>query len=189
MRRLLVLGALTGLTVGCGGVQTVARRLDRRLDATCGGRAVPAPRRHETGVYRAGPLTLVLGVDLAQTQGGNGGGSEAIAVVTGGRPVTATVEDGRPATVAFQFGAPLSPSAAVTGDAQVRFPTCGGAARRFFGGLLFSGTGCARVRVTASGLARSEMLIPIGDSFRGCPATGEWPTGTPAATPPGRALR
>lgn len=168
---MLVLGALAALTAGCGGAQTVARRLDRRLDATCGGRAVPAPPPHETGLYRAGPLTLVLGVDLAQTQGGSHGGSEAIAVVTGGRPVTATVEGGGPATVSFQFGAPLSPSAAVAGDAQVRFPACGGAPRRFFGGLLFSGSGCARVRVTASGLAMSEMLIPIGDSLRGCPVS------------------
>jgi hypothetical protein len=170
MRRLLVLGALAALTAGCGAAQTVAGRLDRRLDATCGGRAVPAPFAHETGVYRAGPLTLILGVDLAQTQGGSGGGSEAIAVVTGGRPVTAMVEGGGPATVSFQFGAPLSASAAVAGDAQVRFPACGGAPRRFFGGLLFAGTGCARVRVTVAGVATSEMLIPIGDSLRGCPA-------------------
>ena len=169
MRRWLVLGALAALTAGCGGAQTGARRLDRRLDATCGGRAVPAPPPHETGVYRAGPLTLVLGVDLAQTQGRRGGGSEAIAVVTGARPVTATVEGGGPATVSFQFGAPLSASASVAGDAQVRFPACGGAARRFFGGLLFAGTGCARVQVTGAGLATSEMLIPIGDSLRGCP--------------------
>jgi hypothetical protein len=170
MRRLLVFGALATLAAGCGSTQTVARRLDRRLDATCGGRAVPAPPAHETGVYRAGPLTLALGVDLAQTQSGSSGGSEAIAVVTGGRPVTATVEGAAPATVSFQFGAPLSASAAVAGDAQVRFPTCGGAPRRFFGGLLFVGRGCARVRVTAAGLAPSEMLIPIGDSLRGCPA-------------------
>jgi hypothetical protein len=169
MRLLLVLGALAALAAGCGATQTVARRLDRRLDATCGGRAVLAPPPHEPGVYRAGPLTLALGVDLAQTHGGSGGGSEAIAVLTGGRPVTATVEGGGPATVSFQFGAPLSAGAAVTGDAQVRFPACRGTPRHFFGGLLFAGTGCARVRVTAPGLAPSEMLIPIADKTRGCP--------------------
>lgn len=91
-------------------------------------------------------------------------------MVTGGRPVTATVEGGGPATVSFQFGAPLSASAAVTGDAQVRFRSCGGAPRRFFGGLLFAGAGCARVRVAVAGLPTSEMLIPIGESLRGCPA-------------------
>jgi hypothetical protein len=170
MRRLLVLGALAALIAGCGGAQTGTRRLDRRLDATCGGPSVAAPPADEPGVYRAGPLTLVLGVDLAQTHGGGGGASEAIAVVTGRRPVTATVKGGGPATVSFQFGAPLSASAAVAGDAQVRFPACGGAPRRFFGGLLFAGKGCARVRVTVAGLQMSEMLIPIGGSLRGCPA-------------------
>jgi hypothetical protein len=164
----LVLALAALIAAGCGGQGSV--KLDRRLDADCGQHGLePAPLAQEQGVYRAGALTLAVGEDLAQTSTGSAGGSEAIAVVTGGRSVTATVEPGTPATVAFQFGAPLNARAAAGGDLRVRFPACGGRVRRFFGGILFTGAGCARVRVTEPGAPAAQMLIPIANRLSGCP--------------------
>jgi hypothetical protein len=125
----------------------------------------------QSGVYRAGPLTLAVGEDLSQ-QVAAAGGSEAIAIVTGARPVMVSVESGAAATVSLQFGTPLTPEAGSGGDARVRFPACGGGLRRFGGGILYARRGCARLRIQPAGMAATEMLIPIGPSLRGCPAPG-----------------
>ena len=72
---------------GCGGAvrpsATVSCKQPRSL--------ARAPLPQEVGVYRAEPLLLVTGQDLAQlpdSQLSRWSTSEAIAVVTGNRPVT-----------------------------------------------------------------------------------------------------
>lgn len=170
--RCLAVAVLVMLAAAGCGAHAPILRLDRRLDAACGQHGlVAAPLPGQEGVYRAGPLTLAIGEDLAQTSRGAARGSEAIAVVSGMRPVTATVETGTPATIALQFSSPLTPQAAVGGDRRVRFPVCGGATRRYGGGIVFSGSGCARVRVTEPGAPAAELLIPIANSLQGCPAS------------------
>jgi hypothetical protein len=141
-------------TVGCKQPRSLAR----------------APLPQEVGVYRAGPLLLVTGQDLAQlpdAQLSRWSASEAIAVVTGNRPVTLSVDRAAPVDLSLLFGK----RAAGPGDA-IRFPPCGGRLHRFGGGITFWGKGCARLHVSVEGTggAPEPLLVPIGNTLSGCPA-------------------
>jgi hypothetical protein len=116
-----------------------------------------APLPQEQGVYRAGPLTLAVGEDLAQMPPGRSG-SDAIVLVRGERAVTMTVMPDSRLRFALQFAGQAASTA-------VRFPACGGRQHRFGGGITFAGPGCVQVEVAPGG----EMLIPIGNSLRRCP--------------------
>jgi hypothetical protein len=154
MSRLLIGAVLALGLAGCGSgnrpaeVAVVPCAQPPRLAA--------APLRQEQGVYRAGPLVLAVGEDLAQ-QPASKTGTDAIAVVRGSRPVTVAVESGSGPRFSFQFGNGTDRTA-------LRFPACGGRLQRFGGGITFAGAGCVRLRVTPGG----EMMIPIADSLRGC---------------------
>jgi hypothetical protein len=131
------------------------------------------------GVYRAGPLTLAVGVDLAQHPqewaGRRTSGSEAIVVLTGGRSAVLSVDRGSRDGFSLQFtpdGRGHASPVLSDGRATVRFPACSGRLHRFGGGVLFRGTGCARLRVEQRGRSAIPMLIPIGNTLRGCAATG-----------------
>jgi hypothetical protein len=142
-----------------------------------------APLPQEAGIYRAGPLLLAIGEDLAQlpaAQLAGGSGSDVIAVVSGGRAVTVSVLPSvgpSSARFAFQFAAPGASTEAV------RFPACGGRTHRFGGGISFGGAGCARLRVTPAGGPASTMLIPVGNTLRGCPSGPSRRGLTPASLP------
>lgn len=126
-----------------------------------------APLPQETGVYRAGPLLLVAGEDLAQLPDGQlrrGFGSDAIAVVSGGRPVVLSVDRAAPVDVTMRFGG----RSVQPGDA-IRFPVCADRPHRFGGGIDFAGEGCARLHVSVAGETAKLVLIPVGNSLRGCP--------------------
>ena len=134
------------------------------------------PCRRKTGVYRAGPLVLAIGEDLAPLPASDLAvptGSDAIAVVSGQKPVRLTVDPSSVPRFSLQFTAPVSGSP--TGAYSVRFPACGarrgGAAsvHRFMGGFTVQGTGCVRLTVTPAGGPASTMLIPVGDTLCGCP--------------------
>jgi hypothetical protein len=145
--------------------------------ASCAnGRHVATAMPGESGVYRSGPLTLAVGVDLAQSPPASASrvsGSEAVAIVTGSRPVVLRVDPAGGARLSLQFAAPTGPvhASAVLSDGRtaIRFPPCPSGPRRFAGGILFAGSGCARLRVQAPGSAPAMLLIPIAGSFRGCP--------------------
>jgi hypothetical protein len=126
---------------------------------------VPLPQ--ETGIYRAGPLLLAASEDLAQLpdrQIRHGFGSDAIAVVSGRRSVVLSVDRAAPVEVTMRFGGrPVGP-----GDA-IRFPACRDRPHRFFGGIDFTGEGCARFHVSVAGAAAQALLIPVGNSLWGCP--------------------
>jgi hypothetical protein len=131
------------------------------------GRLARAPLEQETGLYRAGPLLLVTGEDLAQVpdqQVRREIGTDAIVVVTGRRPVLLSVDLAATVGVMVQFsGKSIGPGGAV------RFPACGGRLHRFGGGVEFSGKGCARLHVSVASGAPEPLLIPVGNSLRGCP--------------------
>jgi hypothetical protein len=161
-------------------------------DVPCGRPAelAHAPLPQETGVYRAGPLVLAIGEDLAQLPASDLAepiGSDAIAVVSGQQPVRLTVDRSSVPRFSLQFTAPMSGSP--TGAYAVRFPVCGprrgGAAsvHRFMGGFTVYGTGCVRLLVTPAGGPPSTMLIPVGDTLRGCP-TRRSPEALPAGAMP-----
>ena len=126
-----------------------------------------APLPQETGVYRAGPLVLAIGEDLAQLPASDLAvptGSDAIAVVSGQKPVRLTVNPSSVPRFSLQFTAPVSGSP--TGTYSVRFPACGarrgGAAsvHRFMGGFTVQGTGCVRLTVTPAGGPASTDADP-----------------------------
>ncbi len=127
----------------------------------------------EPGVYRAGPLLLETGQDLAQLSAGalaQGSGIDyAIAVLTGGRPAVLSVDQGSRARLSLQFASRPTAAQAANGESAVRFAACGGPVKRFVGGLNFNGSGCARLHVFEAGGPPIPMLIPIGNSLRGCP--------------------
>ena len=126
-----------------------------------------APLPLQVGVYRAGPLLLVTGQDLAQfpdSQLSRWSASDAIAVVTGNRPVTLSVDRAAPVDLSLRFGK----RAAGPGDA-IRFPPCGGRLHRFGGAIKFWGKGCARLHVSVAGAAPTPLLVPIGNTLSGCP--------------------
>ena len=100
-------------------------------------------------------------------------------MVSGQKPVRLTVDPSSVPRFSLQFTAPVSGSP--TGAYAVRFPACGarrgGAAsvHRFMGGFTVYGTRCVRLTVMPAGGPASMMLIPVGDTLRGCltrPAPG-----------------
>ena len=139
-------------------------------------------------MYRAGSLTLAIGDDLAQHQaewpGRRTSGSEAIVVLTGGRPAVLSVDAVSRGRFSLQFtpygrGHP-SPTLS-DGRPAVRIPACSGGLHRFGGGILFIGTGCAHLHVEQPNSAAIPMLIPIGNPLRGCAARNSTQTlGDPA---------
>jgi hypothetical protein len=131
------------------------------------------PFAQETGVYRAGPLTLVAGEDLAQQSSGalaSESGIDAIAVLTGDRPASLMVNPRSAGRFSLQFTDPTSAWQAANGEGAVRFPACGQRIHRFMGGISFRGQGCVLLWVRPARHMPIPMLIPIGDTLRGCPA-------------------
>jgi hypothetical protein len=141
-------------------------------------------------VYRAGPLVLAIGDDLAQhpaeRPGRRTSGSEAITVLTGRQPVALSVDRASRGRFSLQF-TPYGrghPSPVLSdGRADVRFPACSGRLHRFGGGVLFMGRGCARLHVEQPGVPAVPMLIPIGNTLGGCPASGPMQTLGATGTP------
>jgi hypothetical protein len=150
----------------------------------------PAPLPQEIGVYRAGPLILAAGDDLAQHPqewpGRRTSGRTAIAVLAGGRPTMLSVDLASRDRFSLQF-TPTGdghPSPMLSdGTSAVRFPACDGSLHRFGGGILFRGTGCAHLHVTEAGHVPIPMLIPIGNTLRGCPTPSPLAPLGPAALP------
>ena len=177
MRPAALLAVLALLLSACGGSHRLASPSPAIAIAGCVNEGLAlAPLSGESGVYRAGPLTLSIGEDLAQIprrQLAQPMGSEAIALITGDRPVLVRVHSAAHARMSLEF-TPLFPGHpnAVMSDGlpAVRFPACGRSAHRFGGGVLFTGRGCVRLDVTTAKGPPSTMLIPIGDSLKGCPA-------------------
>jgi hypothetical protein len=155
MRCLLAIMGVSLVLAGCGGgghpahFTLVPCAQPRGLAA--------APLAQEQGVYRAGPLTLSVGEDLAQASSRRSG-SDAIMVVREDRRVSLTLDAGSRPRFSLQF-------TNGTGSTALRFPACGGRLHRFGGGVTFAGSGCARLRVSPGG----ELLIPTAHSLRGCP--------------------
>ncbi|MGB9184518.1 MAG: hypothetical protein WCB67_10655 [Solirubrobacteraceae bacterium] len=131
------------------------------------------PLAGESGVYSAGPVTLSVGEDLAQAPRGPSG-TDAIMVVRGGRPVSVRVLPSAGARLSLEFarhGNAAQPGEVFSnGAGWVRFPSCGHQIQRVLGGVYYGERGCARVAVKPAGGATATMLIPIGNSLRGCPA-------------------
>jgi hypothetical protein len=185
MRPTVSLPVVALLVAACGGSLRAPPPDRSRAIANASCQREPlarAPLPGETGVYRAGPLTLSIGEDLAQIiprQLARPQGSEAIALVSGNQPVTVRVAPSSPALLALQF----TPKSATTDRvAAVRFPACGSPRHRFGGGILFAGHGCAQLEVRTATAPAARMLIPVGNSLRGCPAT------KPAASLPSSVL-
>jgi len=123
-------------------------------------------------VYRAGPLTLVVGEDLAQQPRSalvTGSGTDAIALMTGDHPSSFTVDPRSADRFSLQFANPTSAAEAANGESAAHFPACGQRVHRFMGGITFHGQGCVLLWVRPTGQVPSPMLIPIGDTLRGCP--------------------
>ncbi len=186
--------ALTLLSVaGCGAARRLSRPASRSIP-TAGcvapGPVAPAPLPGEVGVYRAGPLILAAGDDLAQHPqewaGRRTSGSEAIAVLRGSQSVVLSVDRASRGRFSLQY-TPYGrghPSPVLSdGRAVVRFPACAGHLHRFYGAVLFKGRGCARLHVEQPGRPAMPMLIPIGSTLRACPSTGAMATLGAAATP------
>jgi hypothetical protein len=180
VRCFLVFAVVLGLLSGCGGSSRPVRPGPSRGQIPTVACSVPpslaqAPLPQETGVYRAGPLLLVTGEDLAQIphrQLRRPSGSEAIAVLTGDQPVVLSVDPGSCTRFALQFTPPTADPAATgtaAGRVAVRFPACGHIHHRFAGGIVFTGAGCARLHVTDTEGASLPLLIPIGNTLQGCP--------------------
>ncbi len=178
---------------GCGTARRSAKHAGASIP-TAGcvapGPLAPAPLPGEVGVYRAGPLILAVGDDLAQHPeewaGRRTSGSEAIAVLTGNRAAVLSVDGASRSRFSLRF-TPYGrghPSPVLSdGRAAVRFPACGGRRHRFGGGVLFKGRGCARLHVEQPGLAAIPLLILVGNTLRGCPVTGAMATLGAAAMP------
>ncbi|MGH2892697.1 MAG: hypothetical protein ACRDPM_05435 [Solirubrobacteraceae bacterium] len=150
----------------------------------------PAPLPQEVGVYRAGPLILAVGSDLAQDPeewpGRRTSGSETIAVLTGRDPVVVSVDAASRSRFSLAFPGPgLKHRHPVISDGlpAMRLPVCGGRMHRFGGGIMYRGTGCARLRVTRPGHPPVPLLIPIGNTLRGCPAPSSLQPLSTTATP------
>jgi hypothetical protein len=158
---------IAALLAGCGGAS------HHIGSASCGGPpAWKAPFPQETGIYRAGPVTLVVGEDLAQQSKSvlaGGSGTDAIAILTGDRPASLTVDPRSAGRFSLQFATPTSASQAAIGEGAVRFPACGQGVHRFIGGISFRGQGCVLLWVRPTGQVPIPMLVPIGDTLRGCP--------------------
>lgn len=181
VRSLAIIAFVALMFVGCAGTSRTAAtaRNPAIPSASCAAEPLAsAPLSGESGVYRAGAVTLSIGEDLAQLSDRDLSrplGSEAIALVTAERPVVVRVERSSRARFSLQFtpyGRGHASAVLSDGRAAVRFPVCG-RTHRFGGGVLFAGTGCVRLQVQSADQSSSSMLIPIGNSLRGCPATGD----------------
>lgn len=141
-------------------------------------------------MYRAGPLVLAAGDDLAQHPqewpGRRTSGINAIAALTGSSSAVLSVDPASRDRFSLQF-TPTGrghPSPVLSdGIATVRFPACSVRRHRFFGGVLFKGKGCARLHVQPRGRPAIPMLIPIGNTLRGCSTTGAVQALAAGATP------
>jgi hypothetical protein len=179
MRTSGALIAITLLLSACGASLRSPARPDRPAavafcDSQVERHLARVPLAGESGVYSAGPVTLSVGEDLAQAPGGPSG-TDAIMLVRGGRPVSVRVLPSRAAQLSLEFarhGSPAHPGEVFSnGHGWVRFPACGRQPERFMGGLSYGGRGCAPVAVKPAGGATTTMLVPIGNSLRGCPAS------------------
>jgi hypothetical protein len=177
MRRCATAAGLAVLSVtACGG--SIGHHATAVATASCAlGRHAASAMPGESGVYRAGPLTLAVGVDLVQTSPAPSSrphGAEAVAILTGTRPVVVRVRSTTAtAQLSLEFApnGPGHPSAVLSDGRQaVRFPPCPTGPRRFEGGVVLAGRGCAQVRVLSPGSAPTTLLIPIAGSLQGCPA-------------------
>jgi len=185
---------------GCGVAAAPPPRVSSRTPATsptptasCAPvpNLAPAPLPGELGVYRAGPLILTAGDDLAQHPeewpGRRTSGSDAIVLLTGSRTAVLSVDPTSQSRFSLRF-TPIGPGhpypVLSDGRPAVRFPACSGRRHRFgLGAVFFRGRGCARLHVEQSSRPAIPMLIPIGNTLRGCPATGPMPALDPASTP------
>jgi hypothetical protein len=187
LRFVAVLAALAGFLISCGHVRDRAAPAWHESIPTASCAPEPnlarAPMPGESGVYRAGPVTLVTGNDVAQHPeewvGRRTSGSDAIVALTGRRLALLSVDRASRGRFSLQFtpygrGHP-SPVLA-DGRFAVRFPACPGRRHRFGGGVLFKGTGCALLHVGQLGRSAIPLLIPIGNTLRDCPAASS--TGT-----------
>lgn len=114
---------------------------------------VRAPLPAERGVYRAGPLALVVGEDLSRAPAGTSG-TDVIVVVRGGRAVTLDVAAVSRSRFSFQFaGGRSGPS--------VHFPACGGRLHRFIGGITWTGPADVRLWVRPAQRRPLALVIPI----------------------------
>ena len=120
VRQFWLLAILGAAAAGCAGPLTPVASVSCEQPRSLGKASLP----QEIGVYRAGPLLLITGDDLAQRPDGQirqGSGVDAIAVVRSNRPVTLSVDHAAPVRVALQFAGP----AAGPGYA-IRFPLAEG---------------------------------------------------------------
>jgi hypothetical protein len=153
-----------------------------------GGPAPPKVTADTLGVFRAGPLTLVLNRDLAQVslaevqQSGEGVGGYV--TVSGPRPVVLRVDAGSQRRLGLQF---TDMSGYGPGLSAVRFPPCPGR-QTIGGGLALHARGCARLHVSAPATRPLAVLIPIGNSLAGCPRSGR-PAPLPSASFPYLGIR
>jgi hypothetical protein len=177
-----VLATASAVLAGCAGAHrdappALSYAADRPVpDASCAPEPLAhAPLAQEVGVYRAGPLILAVGEDLAQHPQQRPGrwtsGSEAIAVLNSAHNVVLSVDPAWRARFSLQFtpdgrGHPYP--VLTDGRPAVQFPACPGRVHRFGGGVLFKGAGCVRLHVKQSGRPAIPMLIPIGDTLRDC---------------------
>lgn len=175
----LIAPACAALMSSCGAGGQRVSGPGKVAQAGCPLPPVPAgPAAGEPGVYRAGPLTLVLGQDLAQVSPDMFGAPEGpggFAQVSGARPVVLSVDPASRGRLGLWFTA-LS-GYVRSGLGAVRFPTCPGQPRppgglRFAGMLALHAPGCVRLHVTAAGGRSTLLLIPIGNSLAGCPTSG-----------------
>jgi hypothetical protein len=193
MRRASIVAILAMVITGCGGSHPSAASVPRGPIATAGcirqGALSPVPLPQETGVYRGGPLVLVAGEDLAQlpaSQLAQPAGTEAIAVLTGKRSAVLWVDPASRSRFSLQFApsaAGFQSSLVSSGRRAVRFPACGQRVQRFMGGILFTGEGCARLHVMSPGGPSIPLLIPIGNTLRGCPRVSRTPGRIASALP------
>jgi hypothetical protein len=170
-----MLMASVALMAGCGGSRhALARSHTTPVGAArcLGGPAPPRVTADTLGVFRAGPLKLVLyrdpaQVSLAQAQAG-GEGVAASVTVSGRRPVILRVDAGSQRRLGLQF---TDMSGYGPGLSAVRFPPCPGG--QAIGGMLaVRAAGCVALRVSTPAMRPLPLLMPIGNGLSGCPRSG-----------------
>ncbi len=166
--------AAVALLAGCGG-----SRLRRQSHTTpvaaarCPvARRRPASTAATLGVFRAGPLKLVLYRDPAQVSMAGirqpDGGIGASVTVSGRHPVTLRVDGGSQRRVGLQF---TDMSGYGPGLSAVRFPPC--LSGQAIGGMLaVHALGCVALHVSTPATRPLPLLMPIGNGLSGCPRSG-----------------